>query len=1048
MSQKNSFISMLEQIAVLNKNSVEIISKLNDVVGTTASNITVNYLNNDGNKSVFQLPTIGFLKQQIDVANSNIKKLSGLDNSETVVISDSNSSRKIKSIKLNREPNQISNINVVSNFNQSNNWFFESLINPLLSIEINLDEKIDETVKKVLCRRYIIQFEKDENDVYTSAGLLSKQIFEEKYLYKNDISIGDFQNWLNSPTNIGVLKENEYQYIDEQLFDLNYKEIEYKGYFSVLRFENDTLNRKLWYHLNSITYYDRNGGTRTLAIGDILSTTKSNSYTLWKIIEINTSSSLFRVNLERIEGYDPVSIGTNMLQFYSPLTTNNKIKVSIGFDEYNILFLKPINTDNNIIGSTWSKGMSYYTNDLTLGTDTNVSMADFYLNKVYDYGAILKDLVVKNIPSKFASKPNIPELLSENFKVVQINKHLTDTKDYKTLKKLHGQKNSIKTKINQVNDAIIEKNKELNVKQFKSVAERSKSQNELNELITKQQSDTKLYSSYVNQITNSTAEPTALPKFRIRGFWEMPNPIIKQGFKPQEVIGFEIQWRYGSKFGTENITEGFELKRTNTLTSSLSAEKPKFLKKTGYFSGWNKLKTDIRDRVYDNSTGEWYWKVEDISDADTPNINQMDISITKQEKVEIRIRSISEVGYPDSPIYSDWSEIITVDFPSELSDVLGDSDFILKEASQEEVKVQFENELSSKGISKHVVDSYYVNEQYVAHTDKVISTSFKDSFGNSLSLFDYLTQMTNKIAILEESILRAKGELKVTLFRGTSETEIKNGASIYSNIECEDYMETYIPDYQSEPNHLYVKNHIYMISDFYIKIENIAKENPLGLLTSLRTSIDSISSIEKVTFVDQEGNLKGQVDNQYVWFMLKTNIDGAEKILYGSGTTELYGTGSTVVTDYSNFYSNDTTISTVLDPDIWSPTNITTIDEGDSYFLGASVYPKLVVNSTTNQLVDYNNENLHILNAQESLIIPLNLYFKPNCQDETSVDIDINKSWTTKNRKKSLRLLLNPENSARAFDFTITFNFKSHKQYSSGNNFNMQHTINGVQNFG
>ena len=43
MAQKNSFISLLEQIAQMNKNSVEIITKLNDVVGSNKNTISVDY---------------------------------------------------------------------------------------------------------------------------------------------------------------------------------------------------------------------------------------------------------------------------------------------------------------------------------------------------------------------------------------------------------------------------------------------------------------------------------------------------------------------------------------------------------------------------------------------------------------------------------------------------------------------------------------------------------------------------------------------------------------------------------------------------------------------------------------------------------------------------------------------------------------------------------------------------------------------------------------------------------------------------------------------
>ena len=1019
MSQKNSFISMLEQIAVLNKNSVEIVSKLSDVVGSKDSSITVNYLNNNGETSQFQLPSVGFLKKEIDLANQNIQKLSGLDSESSVIINSENSSKKIKSVGLNREPKQISNLDVVSDFTQNTNWFFENLINPLLSIKINLDDKIDESINKVLCKRYIVQFEKDTNGEYTSAGLTSKNDFSDKFLYKNNITITSFQNWLNNPTNTGVLKGDESKYVDEQMFDVNYKEINYKGFFSVLKYETDNLNKKLWYHVNSLNYYDRNGATRKLAVGDILATTKKNSYTKWKVVEVNTSSSLNRLNLERIEGYDPVPIGTNVIEYYSPLTSNNDIKVSVGFAEYNIIFLKAVNTDNSIISSTWSKGMSYYTNDLSLDTDSNVSMTDFYLTTVSDYGAVLKDLVAKQIPAKYGSLPNKPEIVSDNFKVVQINKHLTETKDYKTLKKLHGQKNAIKARIGQVNDAIIEKNRELNVKQFKSVAEKSKSENELKELITKQESDTKLYSSYVSQISNSNAEASATPKFRVRGFWDMPDGVRTNGSKVQEVIGFEIQYRYGSKFGTQNITEGFEVKK------NISAEQ--VLKKTGYFSEWNKIKTDIRKRVYDESTNDWIWEVEDISDADTPNVNQLDLSIKQNEKVEIRIRSISEVGYPDAPLISDWSEIFTVEFPDSLSDVLGDSEFILKEASQEEIKVQFENELAAKGINKHVQESYYVNEEYIAHTDKTIATSFKDEFGNTISLYGYLIKMNDKILKLEEEIHRAKGELKVTLFRGTQETEIKNGSNIISVIELQDYVLNWSDSTLLQAGEIRMINNVYMIDEFYLKIENVAKQNPLGLLTS-DTNLPTTSSV--ANFVGLDGKLYNQAAHQYLYLNDKDDTGlslYSSELTHGntgttSGTT-YYVKNSTVLKDYENYYG--TGAPDILDDGLWYSNGadwLQHINESNES-LGSTVHPKIDIDSNTNELVDKNNDAIHIINASESYNLPLNIYFKIDVHQQTGAQISVNRSTIT-TVKKRLSLVIKPENSSRKFEFKLTFDLK------------------------
>jgi integrase len=133
----------------------------------------------------------------------------------------------------------------------------------------------------------------------------------------------------------------------------------------------------------------------------------------------------------------------------------------------------------------------------------------------------------------------------------------------------------------------------------------------------------------------------------------MPEAIATRGTLPQEVIQFRVQYRYLSKDGKETPVETFKLNDTGTSP------------RPGAFSNWNEMKTDVRKRFYDPKTETYTWQIEDVSNADTPNINQLDIPIQFNEKVEIRIKSISEVGYPESPVESDFSSTITVEFPDD-----------------------------------------------------------------------------------------------------------------------------------------------------------------------------------------------------------------------------------------------------------------------------------------------------------------------------------------------------------------------------------------------
>ena len=795
--QKNSFVTLMEQVSLLNKNSTEIISKFNDALSSDQSSVSVKLYNQDGTYTNYEMPTIGEFKSQIDIANTNIKRLAGLEG--TTYIFDGKSSKKVYAADINREPTSIESVDSVTEFVQNNNWFFEELMNPSLSIKIDLSQRVNDNVDSIMSRRYIVKFKVDD-DGYTTEGLNSLEDFNDKFLNKTDISIENFESWLSNPTNVGVTSNLLQDNMDEQMFDLSLRSLRYKGTFSVLKSESDTLNNKLWYHLDTLRFFTTDGRSKFLAINDQLVINSKDSTTRYKISEISTANSLNRISVERIEGYDAIPIGANVLEYYSELVNDKNVKITIGFNEHIVIFVKPINTDTGILGSTWSKGSGFYSNDLVLDTDNSKNLLTYYYRTVYDYGRLLKDLVKKIIPVDVGTEPNEPIILTDNFKVVQINKHLTDTKDSEELRDLHSQKTGVKSKLDEINTSLLDKSKELNTRSYRNVADKTKAKNEYNKLVLEQESNTKLFGSVVSQITNSKSNTkNVAKKYRIRGFWDFPKPIIVEGYRPQQVIGFEYQYRYSNKTGKETPIEAIKMtpiqnpdgspSQASTSASSVSQSVAQSTtsaydgsegsgvqtsnsvkKSTGYFSNWVSIKTDIRKRTFNPATEEWYWDIEDISDADTPNINQADIPININEKVDIRIRSISEVGYPDSMIYSTWSDIITTEFPGDLDDVVDENDFILKEASQEEVRVQFENELASKGVIKHIQEQFYDSENYYGHTDAAIATNFKDNFGNFINLRDYIKSLTSRIDILEEKVNRAKGRLSVSFFKDTTET--------------------------------------------------------------------------------------------------------------------------------------------------------------------------------------------------------------------------------------------------------------------------------------
>jgi len=594
MPIQSSFPTVADQVLTFNKNLVEILSKISSLTTTSESAVSVQIYDEQGVLTTYSLPSFNFLKSEIDRLNNNINSLYSIDTPGALIQnSNQNKFKKIITVDLNREPNSIQQLSTVTSFNATKNWFFDSLLNPQLWISIDLTGKIENNVRKCLSRRYIIDFAKDEAGNYTPLGQSALNSFNELFRGKVDINLDEFENWhRNTP---GIVEPNNPNF-DEQVFDLDPNDLLYDGQFSVLRIEEDRLNKKLWYVLDTLDYLvtDTND-IKQLAVNDELIINSAISTTRYKIIEVSTAESEFRVRFERVEGLDPIPVGIGVLKIYSPVVYTKTLKISIGYNERNVIFVKPLNTDNYLLAKNWSLGTGYWTNDLRLSSNTpenGLTMEQYYIDFVYDYGTVLQDLVAKKTPNILAGTPIAPTLNSDNFKVVQINKHLTDTPNSNLIKTKHNFQQSLQSEVSQISQAIEDRNKKSKVTKFTSDAAKKQFDLELSDLQAKKDSKSKLLATTTQEIIDLSKSPLTKvqPKFSLRGFWTMPEAVITRGTTPQEVVQFRVQYRYTSKDGRETPVETFKL-RTNAGKNQ-----------TGAFSNWNEFKTDARKRTFNPQT--------------------------------------------------------------------------------------------------------------------------------------------------------------------------------------------------------------------------------------------------------------------------------------------------------------------------------------------------------------------------------------------------------------------------------------------------------------
>ena len=1046
MPIQSSFPAVADQVISFNKNIVDILSKINSLATTQNPSVNIQIYDENGVLRNYTVPSFTSLKGEIDRLNNNINSLYSIDAAGAMIqTTNKNTYKKIITVDLNKEPTAVGSIGSITKFKALNNWFFDSLLSPIVSIELNLSGKIEDNVRKIQSRRYIVDFEKDASGAFTALGQSALNSFNTLFRGNSSIDITDFENWHN--TTSGVVESLNPKF-DEQVFDLDPNELLYDGVFSVLRIQEDRLNRKLFYVLDTLNYVVRsNNQIQQLTIGSEIIVNSDKTSTRYKVIEVSTSESNPRVRLERVEGIEPIPVGISTIKIYSPVIYAKSVKISVGYNERDVVFIKPLNADNNLLARNFSLGTGFWTNDLTLDStapENGLTMEQFYIDYVYDYGEVLQDLVAKKTPNKLAGTPIAPTLNLTNFKVVQINKHLTDTPDSNLIKQKHNYQMTLKSEIEQIQDSLVSKNKKVNFTKFQSESAKQQVSLESEELVRKKDSRSKLLSTITQEIIDLSKNPNnkVEPKFRVRGFWTMPDAIVTRGTRPQEIVQFRVQYRYVSKDGSEPPVQTFAVDNTQTK---------------GAFSNWVEFKTDARKRTYNPATGAYTWMIEDIEKADTPNINQIDIAIQPNEKVEIRIKSISEVGWPESPTESDYSDILTIDFPTDLNNVLNDTDFILKAATSEDLKIKMNQELSAKGLDEHLSDTIVVNNLTFHHESSKILSGFKDENGTAQDLFTYLKSLQERINSLEEKIKRAKGELEVIILRNNTEYVVGNGSETTFNIECEDYLNPFTG--AGIPSGRVFANNIYVIKDFVVKFRNKSTSSALGLLSS-RTYLQNpdvyntgapqtfwVSDQDELITSDISGQTRTQLNNQYIWTVnydsvLDTSVTKLTENIGNLFTTDSSSdtpptnslTNILSSTEYNLGYNETSILSfigsnkSLLDPSKWIDTLVTASSTSK---LLTSIHP-VVPNLET--IVETNSDKVKTINAGDdnSTIIPINIYFKINSLDSNQNGINykyinLNSSTKTIKHVKKIKFFLENEAENRPFTFSIKFNINRSK---------------------
>lgn len=833
---KNSLSTYLEQAMVMTGNSLETIDKISNAVSSSEDSVKLILTDpNDPKKTVeYIIPSFGYLKSEIDRLSASLNTMTNItDGAGSRIRLSDGTYRKIIASKVPSEAPTITHVDHITNFNFKSNWFFEDMLNPALYITWDMSNQISPETERVMIQRYILKCD-------TQAKI---DVFNKELKGRNDIDYKEF---------LTILLNNRIKYtLDDEIKDLPPRSRRYFGTFSVIRInmEKDLSgNNVKRYILDSLEFTDTRSGfenTRLLTVGDFVEVNSDPTTTRFEVIFVDSAEN--KIGLKCIEGGEGVRIGADTLKISASQDTLVSADIPVGFDEREVIFVKSIDPDSNIPSTKWSPGVAFYSNELTYVDDSGVTqtLQKFYQRNVVDFGQVLLSYATDYYPSiREGIIPNKPVLNyasgEGDFKIVQINTQLTEAADNETFRSLVSDKIKVQSELDNIANEIAKQKELIQTTQYVSTNDKLKEQSKLKTLIDNQSILSSNYNSIVNNIkARYESGSVAIPKYRIRGFWDIPDPKISSSSGEQKIIKFKIRYRYLSEYGNANKEEEF------TYTSGNASI-------IGRFSNWNEIETKLRGRV--KTSSGWEWERIDTSNPDIVNINQLDIPINPGEQVEIQVKSVSEAGWPSNPLESDWSDSIVVAF-SDFAEL--EADDLSELIAQNRVDAAVANVAKMfNGTTAHMSSSFYTNDKYFAHTAESITSGFLSPEQTPITLYDKLQDLQNQITMIIEQINSTVGDIIVTLFDNSDEQKVytlSEGETTYIN--AGDYLSTLKSQGIDKPQGEIVTK------TFYLDISSDTQSG-LFLFSKLGGNRFSMcpSTVDKQENVEK-GNAYGEYDN-------------------------------------------------------------------------------------------------------------------------------------------------------------------------------------------
>lgn len=739
---------------------------------------TINIVSVLDDKKTYTIPAFKHLENKLDTLSSNFSNIFKLPESGKAYIVNNENTNTFELQMIKNGVSAVTpEISTSEKFIASitDNNILKDMVLPKTYLKLNISN-LPENVEKMMMRKYIF---------FNSSLFDSLKAASENPNFDINAYIYNFK------------RGTDYDVYDSEL-SLPLKQNKYIAEFIIEEVKENIGNKIYSLQVNTLKYVNSDDPSieYKLKEGDKLSL--GNTSSIFKVLKTDTTKNeikveeIFSHNL--IRSYDEDS-SMKMTIYQNDFSEFHYIKVPLEENPYIAL---QFSTIQNNVRSNLSAPLFVNLNEIEMTNEYGQPIYDDKLNKInyiqyYEKFCVnVGDLILGLTESAYPqlsnlsnyqldllqNDPTIQSLASKSIdeniilKVLPINKHIIDNSTTEELIRMHAQKNELNSQINAINDNIADTNTTLTTTDFTQNTEVT--QNALQSQLTKYYNDKiVLQKQLIGLVENININAGQIDgksiKYRIRGLadcTELENYIKSTYSEKLDLIGIDVEYKYKS------------LNKDTTSVLSINSS---------IFTDWNKLSTIDKQRIVKvNNAGGFILEFENYNA--TNNIikwNQIDIPISADEDVVIRIRYKYNIGQPFINVYSPWSDEITVVFPVEYKDNV-EVNTIISENQNDLISTKFNSTLINDGYTEHISNSIKSQDITFYHAPENIYSGFNTSENSMISLKDKLLEMQkaiDKYQDLIESELNRKYQVyisyddkQIELFANKSNT-----LTIYNN---------------------------------------------------------------------------------------------------------------------------------------------------------------------------------------------------------------------------------------------------------------------------